>query len=136
MLGTPGEPVEVWLTDGRPGRFFYRGRMYTVMLVLGHEPSRRGDPSRAAGSSDDPSRDDRSRDDRSRDDRSGDDRSGDDRSGDDRGRDDRSRGGGGYLDRADRECWRVEATPLRALPPATYELCRDIGTDRWSLLRA
>lgn len=87
MLGTPGDPVEVWLTDGRPGRFVWRGRMYTVMLVLDHESGTGG-------------------------------------------------GSGGGDSGSGRECWRVEATPLRAVPPATYELCRDNATDRWSLLRA
>ena len=29
-----GEPVEVWLRDGRPARFVWRGRMHTVMFVL------------------------------------------------------------------------------------------------------
>jgi Family of unknown function (DUF6504) len=35
----------------------------------------------------------------------------------------------------DRECWRVEATPERAVPPARYELCYDTAADRWSLSR-
>lgn len=80
MLGSTGEPVEVWLTDGRPGRFAWRGRIYTVMLVLRHEPAT------GAGRS--------------------------------------------------WECWQVEATPQRVVPPATYELCHDIAADRWSLLRS
>jgi hypothetical protein len=33
------------------------------------------------------------------------------------------------------ECWRLEATPERSLPPTTYELCHDLTSDRWSLLR-
>jgi len=37
---------------------------------------------------------------------------------------------------AGRECWLVEATPERTLPPATYELCHDLAADRWSLSRA
>jgi hypothetical protein len=36
---------------------------------------------------------------------------------------------------AGRECWLVEATPERTLPPATYELCHDLGADHWSLSR-
>jgi len=36
---------------------------------------------------------------------------------------------------AGRECWLVEATPERTLPPATYELCHDLAADRWSLSR-
>jgi Family of unknown function (DUF6504) len=34
------------------------------------------------------------------------------------------------------ECWRVEATPGRNVPPATYELCRDLASGRWLLSRA
>jgi hypothetical protein len=34
------------------------------------------------------------------------------------------------------ECWRVEATPGRSVPPATYELCRDLASGRWLLSRA
>jgi hypothetical protein len=33
------------------------------------------------------------------------------------------------------ECWRVEATPERSVPPATYELCRDLASGRWLLSR-
>ena len=33
------------------------------------------------------------------------------------------------------ECWRVEATPERSVPSATYELCRDLASDRWLLSR-
>lgn len=29
-----GEPVEVWLRHGRPGRFVWRGRLHTVLFVL------------------------------------------------------------------------------------------------------
>jgi hypothetical protein len=35
-----------------------------------------------------------------------------------------------------RECWRVEATPERTLPPTTYELCHDLAADRWLLSRS
>lgn len=34
MRGIRCEPVEVWLRHGRPARFVWRGRMYTVMFVL------------------------------------------------------------------------------------------------------
>jgi len=76
MRGIPSEPVEVWLRHDRPARFVWRGRMYTVMLVLDHRVP--------VGSG---------------------------------------------------ECWRVEATPEHALPSTIYELCHDLGTDRWSLSR-
>jgi hypothetical protein len=75
MSGIRGEPVRVWLRDGTPARFVWRGRRYTVMFVLDRQLS--------AGS----------------------------------------------------ECWQVEATPERALPPATYELCHELAPDRWSLSR-
>lgn len=29
-----GDPVEVWVADGRPSRFVWRGRLYTVRRVL------------------------------------------------------------------------------------------------------
>ena len=28
-----GEPVEVWQRDGKPARFVWRGRIYTVLFV-------------------------------------------------------------------------------------------------------
>lgn len=31
-----GEPVDVWVRDGRPVRFVWRGQLYTVLGVLGH----------------------------------------------------------------------------------------------------
>jgi Family of unknown function (DUF6504) len=33
------------------------------------------------------------------------------------------------------EYWLVEATPLRAVAPARYELSHDLATDRWMLSR-
>lgn len=30
------EPIEVWLRDGRPGRFVWRERLYVVHRVLEH----------------------------------------------------------------------------------------------------
>lgn len=30
------EPIDVWLADGRPARFVWRGRMYRVRQVLEH----------------------------------------------------------------------------------------------------
>jgi hypothetical protein len=34
MRSIRGEPVEVWLRHGRPARFVWRGRLYTVLFVL------------------------------------------------------------------------------------------------------
>lgn len=31
-----GDPIAVWVTDGRPSRFVWRGRLYTVLRVLDH----------------------------------------------------------------------------------------------------
>lgn len=31
-----GDPVEVWTAEGRPTRFVWRGRLYTVRRVLDH----------------------------------------------------------------------------------------------------
>jgi hypothetical protein len=31
-----GDPIEVWTSDGRPARFVWRGRLYTVLRVLDH----------------------------------------------------------------------------------------------------
>jgi hypothetical protein len=91
-----GEPVEVWLRDGRPARFVWRGRMYTVMFVLERPLALAAEPEAGLPQTPpDPA--------------------------------DPASGG--------RECWRVEATPERTVPPATYELCYDLTSDRWSLSR-
>jgi Family of unknown function (DUF6504) len=34
MRAIHGEPVEVWMRHGKPARFIWRGRMYTVLFVL------------------------------------------------------------------------------------------------------
>jgi hypothetical protein len=31
-----GDAVQVWLVDGRPSRFVWEGRLYTVLRVLDH----------------------------------------------------------------------------------------------------
>jgi hypothetical protein len=105
MRGNLGEPVEVWLRDGTPARFVWRGRRYTVMFVLGREfvpaaPLVSQDAPAPAPASTEPT-------------------AGLDAAGTAAGSD----------------CWRVEATPERTLPPATYELCHDLAADRWSLSR-
>jgi Domain of unknown function (DUF6504) len=41
-----GEPVEVWLRDGKPSRFVWRGRLFTVLAVLAGSPAATGDPGR------------------------------------------------------------------------------------------
>ncbi|HSR87141.1 MAG TPA: DUF6504 family protein [Streptosporangiaceae bacterium] len=97
MQAMRAEPVEVWLRDGRPARFGWRGRMYTVMFVLERPALPASQPAADSGATTsdvvEPA------------------------------------AGGG------RECWRVEATPERTVPPTTYELCHDPASDRWSLSR-
>lgn len=34
MSGVRSEPVEVWVIDGRPARFVWRERLYTVLSIL------------------------------------------------------------------------------------------------------
>jgi hypothetical protein len=99
------EPVEVWLRDGRPARFVWRGRMYTVMFVLERPPVPAAEPT--ADTTADPAALQTAP---------------------------QTESGKGTAD--GRECWRVEATPERTLPPTTYELCRDVTSDRWSLSRS
>jgi Domain of unknown function (DUF6504) len=82
MSGSGNEPVEVWLRHGRPVRFAWRGRIYTVIFVR----------DRWLGPADADS---------------------------------------GALTGS--EWWRVEATPLRGVPPALYELCHEPAADRWCL---
>jgi hypothetical protein len=103
MRGIRGEPVEVWLRNGRPARFVWRGRMHTVIFVLDRQvrpaatpadPATGGPPANGPPASD-PA----------------------------------NSGTQGS------ECWRVEATPGRSVPPATYELCLDLASGRWQLFR-
>jgi hypothetical protein len=43
VTGVRPEPAGVWLTDGRPARFVWRGRLYTVLSVIGR-PARGRQP--------------------------------------------------------------------------------------------
>jgi hypothetical protein len=91
MRAIRGEPVQVWLRHGRPARFVWRERMYTVLFVLDRRLTQAA-PADQASTADPPA--------------------------------------------AVHECFRVEATPERTLPPTTYELCHDLTADRWSLSRS
>jgi hypothetical protein len=82
MSGFGNEPVEVWERDGRPVRFSWRGRIYTVIFVRDRWLVEAGSASDAVAGS---------------------------------------------------EWWRVEATPVRGVPPALYELCHEPAADQWSL---
>ena len=109
MRGIRGEPVEVWLRSGRPARFVWRGRMHTVIFVLERQV-------RPAATPADPGP-------------SGSATSGTTTSGS-------AANGPESSGTAGCECWRVEATPGRSVPPTTYELCRDLASGRWLLSRA
>ena len=114
MHGIRGEPVEVWLGNDRPARFVWRGRMHTVIFVLDRQVRPAATPAEQ-GPSGPPS---------SAPATSGTATSGQTGSGPE------SSGTAGS------ECWRVEATPGRSVPPATYELCHDLASGRWLLSRA
>jgi hypothetical protein len=105
MRGIRGEPVEVWLRNDRPARFVWRGRLHTVIFVLDRQVTPAAAPAEAGPAA------------------SGAAASGTATSGT------AASGTGGS------ECWRVEATPARSVPPATYELCRDLASGRWLLSR-
>ncbi|HEX6934377.1 MAG TPA: DUF6504 family protein [Streptosporangiaceae bacterium] len=38
MSGVRSEPVDVWVMDGRPARFVWRERLYTVLSILERPP--------------------------------------------------------------------------------------------------
>jgi hypothetical protein len=114
MRGIRGEPVEVWLRSGRPARFVWRGRMHTVIFVLERQV-------RPAATPADPGP-------------SGPAASGPESAG--TTTDGQAASGPESSSTAGSECWRVEATPGRSVPPATYELCRDLESGRWLLSRA
>lgn len=115
-----GEPVEVWLRDDRPARFVWRGRMYTVIFVVDRRLIALAEPARevsaepppgvpadlTAAEAVEPAKP--------------------------AGAEPIEPG----LSGADgRECWLVEATPERSVPPTRYQLCHDLTSDRWSLSR-
>ncbi len=106
MRGIGSEPVEVWLRDGRPERFVWRGRMYFVLFVRDRQSFPVARPSgetvaseiavpetaggEMAAAADVP---------------------------------------------AGRDVWIVEATAQRNVPATTYELGQDLTSGRWTLSR-
>ena len=121
MRGIRGEPVEVWLRNGRPARFVWRGRMHTVMFVLDRQITLAATPADADPAASDPAdADPPAIDPPAIDPAAIDPAASDPAAG-------RTEGS---------ECWRVEATPERSVPPVTYELCRNLASGRWLLSRA
>ena len=47
VSGVRSEPVEVWLIDGRPARFVWRERLYTVLSILERPAPESQEPSPA-----------------------------------------------------------------------------------------
>ena len=95
MSRTYAEPVDVGVQDGRPTRFVWRGRLYTVLGVLDHWVISREWWKQQNPDLDTP---------------------------------------------AEREFWRVEASPGRSASPGgaragTYELRHDLATGQWMLAR-
>ncbi len=109
--GERSEPAEVWLADGRPARFGWRGRLYTVLAIL-ERPEAAGAAAGAAGQQDPatPGRDDPPT----------------------PGRDHQSAAGHAA---GDWECWRVAASPGRSILADVYRLCHNRDAGNWTLSR-
>ncbi len=90
MSRTYAEPVDVAVSGGRPARFVWRGRLYTVLGVLDHWVISREWWKQQNPDLDTP---------------------------------------------AEREFWRIEASPGRRARAATYELRHDLATGQWMLAR-
>lgn len=105
-----GEPVDVRVRDGRPARFVWRGRLYTVLRVLEHwVVSREWWTQQALEHSREQSRE--------------------------QGREQPKDRDGKPGEPSEHEFWQVEASPGRNLPPAAYELRRDAASGDWLLAR-
>ena len=111
------EPVGVWLRDGKPARFVWRGRLYTVLAVLDRwtashpRPVQTREPAPPDGG---PAPESRPA----------------------AGTQPGPQPAANPQPQPVREFWRVEASPGKNVPPAAYELRHEIATDRWLLLRS
>lgn len=117
-----GEPVNVWARAGRPVRFVWRGRLYTVLRVLEHWVASREwwaqeDQGQAAGHQ---QRQRAGHEQRQQ-----------------AGHEQRQRAGHeqGAGEPTEREFWRVEASSGQNAPSAAYELRLDTATGDWLLAR-
>jgi Family of unknown function (DUF6504) len=106
-----GEPVEVWLRHGRPARFVWRGRLYTVLFVHDRRvsglPPPAGPPPAGPPPAGPPPA----------------------------GPPPPAGSPAPAAEDAGLDYWLVEATPARAAAAALYELRHDGGTGRWTLSR-
>jgi hypothetical protein len=104
--------VQVQLIDGRPSRFVWRGRLYTVLSVI-ERPGDRPEPADAVSG---PLSADRTA--------------------------GAGKHSGGEMESeqhnhgpAEWRCWRVTASAGRNVPAAAFTLCQDQVFDRWQLSR-
>lgn len=111
VSGVRSEPAEVWLNDGRPARFVWRGRLYTVLSVI-ERPAGGPHAGQHYPGEPDPGEPDRGEPDRGEPDP-----------------------GEGDPAMAAWQCWRVTASPGKNVPAAMYQLCHDTSADRWLLSR-
>ncbi len=130
MSGVRSEPVEVWLINGRPARFVWRERLYTVLSIIERPAvaSQHADePGAAAESGAVPE--------------SGAEAESAAEAASEaeaaRGRHPSAGHGreGRHGDRTAWRCWLVTAAPGRNVPRATYRLCHDPAAGRWQLTR-
>jgi hypothetical protein len=115
VSGVRSEPAEVWLVNGRPARFVWRERLFTVLSIL-ERPAVEADEAHQRGRPDHEVPQD-----------------------DGAGHDDEAiRQEGDVARDADGDtwrCWRVTAAAGRNVPPSIYRLCQDTATGRWLLSR-
>jgi hypothetical protein len=107
------EPADVLVIDGRPGRFVWRGRLYTVLAVLQRPVPEGG--------------------------RSGEDEVGEREAAEGEramGEAGEGRATGEQLVPPGWRCWRVMAAPGKNVPATSFRLCQEVATDRWLLTRA
>jgi hypothetical protein len=114
VSGVRSEPVEVWLINGRPARFVWRERLYTVLSIIERPPA---GPAPESGSESESESESESGAARARHPAGG-------HPGEQR-----------HANRTGWRCWLVTASPGRNVPRNTYRLCHDLAADRWLLTR-
>lgn len=127
MSGMRSEPAEVWLNGERPGRFVWRGRLYTVLSVT-ERPARlasaepeQESPRRAEGAGGAAEADEADEARRRA--------VTDHEHGHEHGAHRRGPLASGW------QCWRVTASPGKNVPADAYRLCHDTAAGRWFLSR-
>lgn len=105
------EPVDVWEIDGRPGRFVWRERLYTVLAVIDRPPAA---PSAAGerGIAPEPGHEDVGP-----------------------AESDHDESGGHGPANGRWRCWKVLASPGKNVPGGTFRICQNVISGRWRLAR-